>query len=102
MRMKQKNSKWPIFQNGRFSKSPILKKFSRKFQKLVLGLVELIDTKAVNVAKPILWQYGLWRFQTGGTKLERFLPKNQHTQRKLLNFENWISMGLRSFQKSEF
>ena len=24
----------------------------------------------------------------GGTKLERFLPKNQHTQRKLLNFEN--------------
>ena len=23
-----------------------------------------------------------------GTKLERFLPKNQHTQRKLLNFEN--------------
>ena len=30
-------------------------------------------------------------FQTGGTKLERFLPKNQHTQRKLLNFENWIN-----------
>ena len=27
----------------------------------------------------------------GGTKLERFLPKNQHTQRKLLNFENWVS-----------
>ena len=31
------------------------------------------------------WQYGLWSFQMGGTKLERFLPKNQHTQRKLLN-----------------
>ena len=28
-------------------------------------------------------------FSNGGTKLERFLPKNQHTQRKLLNFENW-------------
>ena len=27
----------------------------------------------------------------GGTKLERFLPKNQHTQWKLLNFENWVS-----------
>ena len=27
----------------------------------------------------------------GGTKLERFLPKNQHSQRKLLNFENWVS-----------
>ena len=31
-------------------------------------------------------QYGLWSFQAGGTKLERFLHKNQHAQRKLLNF----------------
>ena len=38
-----------------------------------------------------LWQYGLWSFQTGDTKLERFLPKNQHTQRKLLHFEFWIN-----------
>ena len=38
-----------------------------------------------------LWQYGLWSFQTGGTKLEKFLPKNQHDQRKLLNFENWCN-----------
>ena len=29
-------------------------------------------------------------FSSGGTKLERFLPKNQHTQRKVLNFENWV------------
>ena len=34
-----------------------------------------------------LWQYGLWSFQMGHTKLDRFLPKNQHTQSKLLNFE---------------
>ena len=34
-----------------------------------------------------IWQYGLWSFQAGGTKLERFLHKNQHTHRKLLNFE---------------
>ena len=27
----------------------------------------------------------------GGTKSERFLPKNKHTQRKLLNFENWVN-----------
>ena len=27
----------------------------------------------------------------GGIKLERFLPKNQHTQRKFMNFENWIN-----------
>ena len=38
-----------------------------------------------------LWQYGLWSFQTGGTKLGRFLSMNQHTQRKLLNFENWTN-----------
>ena len=28
-----------------------------------------------------------------GTKLERFLPRNQHTNRKLLNFENWSNGG---------
>ena len=39
----------------------------------------------------VLWQYGLWNFQTGGIKSERFLPKNQHTQRKFLNFENWTN-----------
>ena len=38
-----------------------------------------------------IWQYGLSSFQVGGKKLERFLPKNQHTQRKLLNFENWVN-----------
>ena len=30
-------------------------------------------------------------FQMGDTKLERFLPKNQHTQSKLLNFENRVN-----------
>ena len=34
---------------------------------------------------------GLWRFQKGGTRLERFLPMNHHTQRKLLKFEFWIN-----------
>ena len=60
MRMKQKkfffeekNSKWPIFQNHRFSKLPILKIFLQKFHRLVLGLVGLIDAKAINVAQPI-------------------------------------------------
>ena len=38
-----------------------------------------------------VWQYGLWSFQAGGTKLERFLPKDQHTERKLCNFENWVN-----------
>ena len=47
----------------------------------------------------ILWQYRLWSLQAGGTKLERFLHKNQHTQRKLLNFENWISGGPQKLAK---
>ena len=38
----------------------------------------------------MLWQYGLWSFKRG-YKQERFLPKNQDTQRKLLNFENWVN-----------
>ena len=45
-----------------------------------------------------LWQYGLWSFQTGVTKLERFLPKNQHTRRKLLNFENWVMGRCQKYQ----
>ena len=38
----------------------------------------------------VVWHYGLSSFQAGNTKLERFLPKNQHTQRRFLNFENWV------------
>ena len=44
---------------------------------------------------PMFVQYGITgygqRFKTRDTKLERFLHKNQHTQRKLLNFENWTN-----------
>ena len=51
------NSKWPIFQNRRFSKSPILEIFSRKFHRSVLGLVGLIDGKPINIAQP-MWSWG--------------------------------------------
>ena len=47
-----------------------------------------------------VWQYGLWSFQTGGTKLERFLPKNQHSQRKFLNFDNWTNGEVSKCAKS--
>ena len=30
-------------------------------------------------------------FSNGGINVERFLPKNQHTQRRLLNFKNWVN-----------
>ena len=35
-----------------------------------------------------LWHYRLLSFKSRDTKLEIFLHQNQHTQRKLLNFEN--------------
>ena len=35
--------------------------------------------------------YGWGRFEKGGNKVERFVAKNQHTQRILLNFENWVN-----------
>ena len=41
-------------------------------------------------------------FSNGGYKIRKILPTNQHTQRKILNFENWVNWGLRNFQKSEF
>ena len=49
-----------------------------------------------------IWHYRLWSFQERDTKLERFLPKNQHTQRKFLNFENWNNGGLKKFQNQIF
>ena len=49
-----------------------------------------------------LWQHGLWSFQTGDTKLERFLPKNQHTQRKLLNFEFGLMASCQKVPKLDF
>ena len=49
-----------------------------------------------------LWQNGLFCFQAGYTKLERFLSKNQHTQRKLLNFENWSNGEVSKSAKIQF
>ena len=46
--------------------------------------------------------YGLLNSQAGGTKLERFLPKNQYTQMKLLNFENWCSVEVSKSDKIAF
>ena len=75
-------------------------------QKLGFGLQ---SKWVVKIIKGLAWfgwlnisQYGitgygvsrpgmLWSFKTRDTKLERFLNKNQLTQRKLLNFENWTN-----------
>jgi hypothetical protein len=38
-------------------------------------------------------------FKWGGTELERVLPKHQHAQRKLLNFENLCTGGREDVKK---
>ena len=48
----------------------------------------------------LLLQYGLWSFQTGYIKLERFLHKNQHTQRKFSKFENWTNWAPQQLAKT--
>ena len=53
--------------------------------------LELFFSLFLNYPLCPLWQYGVLRFQAGGSKLKRFLPENQHTQRKLLNYENWCN-----------
>ena len=56
------------------------------------GVITVLEFSAYEIFKVQIWKvwkYGLWSFQTGYTKLERFLHKDQHTQRKILNFENW-------------
>ena len=100
---------WSRWSNDRVGDDyPVQVYKSLRFQ---VGSIQLIFSYRVFCCLcSILWiilniqkkQYGLWSFQTGGTKLERFWHKNQHSQRKLLYFENWINGGLRSFQKSEF
>ena len=57
MGMKQKNSKWPTQINWVFQNRQSSKNFSRKFHRLVLGLVGLIDVKGIDLAQPI-WTWG--------------------------------------------
>ena len=65
----------------------LVTKLVRGYEKIFFLCIVDLNLKCVC---PV-WQYRLWSFQTGGTKLEIFLPKNQHNQRKLLNFENWVN-----------
>ena len=65
-------------------------------------MVSEVLTNDLSYGTVHLWPYGLSSVQVGGTKLERFLPKNQHTQRKLLNFENWCNGEATKSAKFDF
>ena len=45
---------------------------------LTVVCLEFPDSQYKRSAICCVWQYGLWSFQEGCTKVERFLPKNQH------------------------
>ena len=63
------------------------------------------NARGTNVAQPTVvcnMAIRVVEFSNGGYNIRKVLPKNQYTPRKLLNFENWVTGGLRSFQKSEF
>ena len=60
---------------------------------ILARFVEIINQSSEHIQCMYpLWQYGLWSFQTGGAKLERFLPKNQNTENNFENFENWTNV----------
>ena len=62
----------------------ILKKFADSVTDHKNGLVITYQFFSQNYSVWRLWQYGLWSFQSGVQN------KNQHTRRKLLNFDFWI------------
>ena len=64
-----------------------IENFCEKYQKLPINN----DFFNVIICTLYIMAIRVVEFSIGGTKLERFLPKNQHTQRKLLNFENWVN-----------
>ena len=62
----------------------------KRDKKLLIFIYNNLVKMCARSVRCWLWQYGLWSFQTGDTKLERFLPKNQ-----ILNGNYWIlSFGL--------
>ena len=63
-----------------------LRSENKMFSNLVSREVNSWDIASQDIAG--IWQYWLWSLNSGNTKLE---TKNQYTQIKLLNFENWCN-----------
>ena len=65
-------------------------------KKRLVQKIKILKSGMYNMAVRVV------ELSNGGYKIRKVLPKHQHSQRKFLNFENWISGGLGGFQKSEF
>ena len=61
------------------------------YGRLCLKVVASVLAFIIQIALLVSMAIRVVEFQAGGTKIERILPKNQHTQWKILNFENWIN-----------
>ena len=61
--LKKKNPKWPTQKNRVFQLPPKAEQLSPKFHELVLGLVELIDEKGIDVAHSIWLRHCLTKAQ---------------------------------------
>ena len=93
MRIKQKKiPKWPFFKKGHFSKSPILKIFSWKFRRFVLGSVGLHDAKGIDLAQRTWW----WGWSMPFASCNPINPRTN-----LLNFHEKI-LRIDDFEKWPF
>ena len=84
--LKIENGQVTFFVKNEFAASLTLMGDGLQMPWRLLKIEILVEDKETGEGNLTLWQYGLWSFQTGGTKLERFLPKNQHTLKKIIEF----------------
>ena len=86
--------------------SPLIESFQSSFLKALPNWVQIISGDFhvfgifMRYSKVIVMR-GV-DFYAGDTKLKRFLPKNQLSQRKLLSFENWYSVSYPKVLKFDF
>ena len=61
------------------------------FRSILITLMHYMRMSTMKLPPMSIMAVQVLSFQAGSTKLERFLHKNQHIHRKLLNFEFWIN-----------
>ena len=54
-------------------------------------VLDIPSKSRLDLVKMLTMAIPVVEFQVRGYKIRNFLPKNQHTQRKLLNFEKWCN-----------
>ena len=90
----------PLYLGGGINHFPWLQ--TRKLgQTLVLGWVTIVSTNPDLYIYFSIMAIRLVEFSNGRYKIRKVFCLRINKLKKLLNFENWISGGFRSFKKSE-